>query len=173
MRSCVCRKVETALRIQIIGSKAQLASELIGIEDGRYLMIKMPPIYSMVDASGLLYKGNTIFVRYLHNDTVFGFQSQISNFIIKAELIFIYYPNKIENYDLRGHKRIDCFCGSGVKLLSMRCRSVIKEMYLIDGRRKMIVPNIHLPAPPFPVHLLVTLSAQLLRLCQNGCLSRL
>lgn len=102
-------KFGTTLRIQINGSKARLASELIGMEDGKYLIIKMPPIYSVVEASSLIYKGNTISVRYMHKGSVFGFQSNIIDVIINpAKLIFIEYPKIVKDYDLREFTRIDC-----------------------------------------------------------------
>jgi len=110
-------KVGTTVKIQIEGSKAKLESELIGIEDNRYLLIKMPSIYTVINASKFVYKGKTIFVRYQSGGSVFGFQSHIIDFNSNTEkTISIAYPNKIENYDLRGNKRIDCYLPVNVKI---------------------------------------------------------
>ncbi len=68
-------EVGTKLKIQIEGSKAKLESELMGIEDHQRLLIKMPPIYTVIDASKFVYKGKTIFVRYQAKGSVFGFQT--------------------------------------------------------------------------------------------------
>jgi len=103
-------KVGTILKIQIEGSKAKLESELMGIEDNQCLLIKMPPIYTVINASKFVYKGKAIFVRYQAKGSVFGFQSHIIAFNSNTEkTISIAYPNEIENYDLRGNKRIDCY----------------------------------------------------------------
>ncbi|MFQ5964021.1 MAG: flagellar brake domain-containing protein [Candidatus Scalinduaceae bacterium] len=103
-------KVGTTLRIQIKESKVRFASELIGIEDGKYLIIKTPPIYSALNASSLINKRNNIFVRYIHKGSVFGFQSHIIDVIINpAKLIFIEYPKIVKDYNLRENIRIDCF----------------------------------------------------------------
>ncbi len=110
-------KVGTTLKIQIEGTRAQLESELMEIEDNQYLLIKMPPIYTAIDASKLIYKGNTIFVRYQTQGSVFGFESQIIDFNSNTEkTISIAYPSKIENYDLRKNKRIDCYLPVNVKI---------------------------------------------------------
>ncbi len=103
-------EVGTKLKIQIEGSKAKLESELMGIEDHQRLLIKMPPIYTVIDASKFVYKGKTIFVRYQAKGSVFGFQTHIISFNSNTEkTISITYPNEIENYDLRENKRIDCY----------------------------------------------------------------
>ena len=44
-------EVGTKLKIQIEGSKAKLESELMGIEDDQCLLIRMPPIYTVINAS--------------------------------------------------------------------------------------------------------------------------
>ena len=101
--------LSTTLRIHVDGSKARLASELIGIEEGKYLIIKMPPIYSVADDSSLICKGNTVSVRYMHKGSIFGFQSNIIDVIYNpAKLIFLEYPKIVKDYDLRVFTRIDC-----------------------------------------------------------------
>jgi len=103
-------KVGTKLKIQIEGSKAKLESELMGIEDNQFLLIRMPPIYTVINASKFIYKGKTIFVRYETKGSVFGFQTHIIDFNSDTEkTISIAYPNEIENYDLRENRRIDCY----------------------------------------------------------------
>ncbi len=110
-------KVGTTLNIQIEGLESRLTSEVIGVEEGKYLIIRVPPLQSMGDASNLLYEGNTVIVRYVHNGSVFAFKSRIKHFITTpAKLIFIDYPKKIESQDLRAHKRIDCYLPAKVRI---------------------------------------------------------
>lgn len=77
----------------------------------------MPPIQNISHISNLIYKGNTITVRYMHEGTVLGFESRISYFVTNpVKLIFIEYLEKIETHDLRVHKRLDCFLPASVSI---------------------------------------------------------
>jgi hypothetical protein len=44
------------LNIQIEGSPSRLKGEMIGVREGRYLIIKIPPHKSMSNVTNLLYK---------------------------------------------------------------------------------------------------------------------
>ncbi len=106
-----------SLKIQIEGDKAQLESELIGAESDKLLIIRIPPIYTVTDTSKLIYKGNPIFVRYQRWGTLLGFQSQIIDFDFDNEKsITIDYPKKIEDYELRRSKRVDCYLPVNIKI---------------------------------------------------------
>ncbi len=106
-----------SLKIQIEGDKAQLETELIGTESDKLLTIKIPPIYTVTDTSKLIYKGNTISVRYQRWGSLLGFQSQIIDFDFENEKsITIDYPKKLENYELRKSKRIDCYLPVDIKV---------------------------------------------------------
>ncbi len=105
----------TTLNIQIEGSPSRLTGEMIGVKEGKYLIIKLPLLKFMSNVTNLLYKGNRITIRYMHAGTIFGFQSRVNNVIHNPEkLVFIEYPEKIENHDLRAHKRVDCFLPANV-----------------------------------------------------------
>ncbi len=111
-------EIGTILKIEIDGTKSRMTSELIGVEEGEYLIIKMPSAQIMGNLSHLLYKGNSIIIRYLHKGTIFGFKSHISHFITNpAKLIFIEYPKRIESHDLRAHKRLDCHLPADVRIM--------------------------------------------------------
>ena len=104
-------------RLQIEGANKRLSSELIGIDDGKYLIVKMPPLHTMENVSNLLTKGNEITVKYMYKGTMFGFQSPIIDLIHNPfKLVFIKYPEKIESYDVRGNKRVECFLPANVKI---------------------------------------------------------
>ena len=108
-------KIGATLKLQIHGTDARLTSELIGVEEDKYLIIKMPPIPSVGTVSNLLYKGNTVIVRYMHRGTLFGFKSRVYHVIIHpVKLIFLEYPKKIEDYNLRAHRRVDCYLPASV-----------------------------------------------------------
>ncbi len=104
-----------SLKIQIEGDKAQLESELIEVESDKFLIIRIPPIYTVTDTSKLIYKGNSINVRYPRGGFLLGFQSQIIDFD-NEKSITIDYPKKIENYELRRSIRIDCYFPVNIKV---------------------------------------------------------
>ena len=109
--------IGTIFRLQIEGTKRRLSSELIGVDDGKYLIVKMPPLHTMENVSDLLVKGNEITVKYMHKGTMFGFLSPIIDLIHKPfKLVFIKYPDKIDSYDVRGNKRVECFLPANMKI---------------------------------------------------------
>ncbi len=109
--------IGTIFRLQIKGARRRLSSELIGIEDGKYLIVRMPPLHTMENVSTLLIKGNEIAVKYMYKGTIFGFQSQIIDLIYNPfKLVFIKYPEKIESFDFRGHKRVECFLPANIRI---------------------------------------------------------
>jgi len=109
--------IGTIFRLQIEGTRRRLSSELIGVDDGKYLIVKMPSLHIMENVSNLLVKGNGITVKYMHKGTMFGFQSPIIDLIHKPfKLVFIKYPDKTDSYDVRGNKRVECFLPASLKI---------------------------------------------------------
>ena len=109
--------IGTILRIQIEGTRRRLSCELIGVEDGKYLIVKMPSLHIMESVSNLLANGNEITAKYMHKGTMFGFQSTIIDLIQKPfKLVFIKYPDKTDSYDVRGNKRVECFLPASLKI---------------------------------------------------------
>ena len=58
--------IGTILRLQIEGARRRLSCELIGVEDGKYLIVKMPSLHIMESVSNLLVNGNEITAKYMH-----------------------------------------------------------------------------------------------------------
>ena len=109
--------VGITFRLQIEGASRRLSSELIGIDEGRYLIVKMPPLHTLKNISNLLIEGKEIIVKYMYKGKMFGFQSRIIDLVHKPfKLVFIKYPDKIDSYDVRGYKRIECFLPANIKI---------------------------------------------------------
>ncbi len=109
--------IGTILRLQIEGTRRRLSCELIGVDDGKYLIVKIPSLHTMENVSNLLVNGNEITAKYMHKGTMFGFQSTIIDLIHNPfKLVFIKYPDKIDSYDVRGNKRVECFLPANVKI---------------------------------------------------------
>ncbi|GJQ60101.1 MAG: flagellar brake protein [Candidatus Scalindua sp. AMX11] len=109
--------IGTLLGIQVKGLETQLTTELIGMEEGEYLILKMPPLRELGLTATILYRGNDISVKYKHKGTIFGFSSHILGFITNpVQLIFVDYPSKFESFGLQSNKRIPCHLHAHVKI---------------------------------------------------------
>lgn len=83
--------------------------ELIGLKTGRYLIIGVDDTNASLSLHNTIFKGNQITARYIHKGVVYGFQSSISYITFNPEkLIFIAYPNKVEEKSVRKLQRVDC-----------------------------------------------------------------
>ena len=142
--------IGTIFRLQIKGARRRLSSELIGIEDGKYLIVRMPPLHTVKNISSSLIKGNEIAVKYMYKGTIFGFQSRIIDLIHKPyKLAFIKYPEKIESFDVRGNKRVECFLPANIKIAKH-----IIEGYITDISRAGCLLTIETPEHEDSINLL-------------------
>ena len=125
-------KIGATLKLQIGGTDARLTSELIGVEEDKYLIIRMPPIPSVSTVSNflsLLYKGNTVVVRYMHKGTLFGFKSCVYHFMVDpVKLIFLEYPKKVEDHNLRAHRRVNCYLPASVGVAGNTMEGAITDI---------------------------------------------
>jgi len=97
----------TILQIQIQGYPNRLKSYLVGREEGRYLILKMPSVVG--NPEKIFAKDKELTVRYVHQGSVFGFRAPIMLTILDCfNVIFIHFPKAIEDYNLRTHKRFEC-----------------------------------------------------------------
>ena len=116
-------------RIEIEGTEESISCILIGIENGKYLIIRTPPSHTLGNASDLFHKGNEIYVKYVYKGTIFGFQSKIIDQIYEPfKLLFIEYPEKIESYDFRGNKRVECYLPAFVIIEEGRIEGCITDI---------------------------------------------
>ena len=104
-------------RLQIEERRRRISCELIGIDEGKYLIVKMPPLHTMENVSNLMAKGTEIAVKYMYKGTMFGFKSQVIELIHNPfKLVFMKYPEEIESLDFRGNERVVCFLPANVKI---------------------------------------------------------
>lgn len=104
----VAIELGTSLTFEVTGVDSRIKSSFIGMEPGRYVIIKMP--IGSDEYQSKLCKGNSVIVRYLHEGTIYGFKTLILNTIAEpASLLFIEYPQAIEEHNLRASQRLDCY----------------------------------------------------------------
>ena len=107
----------TELQIKVDGVDYVLKSTLIGIESDKYLIIDVPTNSLYGSINHKYFRGNKIVVRYLYKGTVFGFQTElIEDIYTPLKLLFVKYPEIIENHNLRSTERVDCYLPTKVKI---------------------------------------------------------
>ena len=128
------------LQIEIKGMTSRFKTVLLGMEPDEYLILKMPLSLISKDSPPVLQQGTPLILRYLYEGTVFGFEASVIQVLQSpGKLLFVEYPERIERYDLRSHRRVDCMLparsemgvrsdqGTIVDISETGCRYVIKE----------------------------------------------
>ena len=117
------------LRIEIEDGEESIACVLIGIDKGKYLIFRTPPLHALDNASCPLNKEKDIYVKYVYKGTIFGFQSKVIDSIYEPfRLLFIEYPEKIESYDFRGNKRVECYLPAFIRIADRRIEGSITDI---------------------------------------------
>ena len=97
----------TILQIQIDGYPNRMKSFLVGREEGRYLILKIPSVIG--NPEEIFVKDKELTVRYVHQGSVFGFRTPVMLTVIDDfKVVFVKFPKIIEDYNLRTHKRFEC-----------------------------------------------------------------
>jgi len=102
-------------------------SALVGIEHGKYLLIKSPSPFGKIDHDQ--FKVKDMIIKSLYKGTIYAFRSRLMSVISEpSELMFIAYPKKIEHHELRSHKRFKC--------------SIVAQAQVNDQERGAVIENI-------------------------------
>ncbi|MBL4942237.1 MAG: flagellar brake protein [Colwellia sp.] len=87
----------------------RLKLQLVGYDIGKYILLKYPRVTSTSEYKDVLVEGNVMIVRYLmegNKGECFAFRSTIKHITIYPEkFLFLEYPKKIENRQLRTQQR--------------------------------------------------------------------
>ncbi|MCK5540509.1 MAG: flagellar brake protein [Deltaproteobacteria bacterium] len=124
----------TVLQLQVQGYPNRLKSYLVGREEGRYLIIKIPMVVGRKPEE-VFAKDKELVVRYVHRGSVFGFRSPIMLPVLEPfNVAFVKFPKKIEDYNLRTHKRFDCSLPARLEVVTrhqdrtMRFKGVVGDI---------------------------------------------
>jgi hypothetical protein len=100
----------------------RLKLTLVGYELGRYIILKYPKVARATDYKDVLVEGNVMIVRYLMEGSkgeCFAFRSSIKNVSLNPEkLLFLEYPKRIENRQLRTQQRTNIHIPASIMLES-------------------------------------------------------
>ncbi|MCP3873003.1 MAG: DUF4388 domain-containing protein [Desulfobacteraceae bacterium] len=102
-----CLEIGIKLLINFDNLEVPFQSTLVGIENGKYLLLKSPGPFGRIDHD--LFKAENLIIKSLYKGTIYAFRSKLIDTISKpSKLMFVEYPRKIEHYELRSHKRFRC-----------------------------------------------------------------
>ncbi len=104
-----------------------LKTRFIGMLENQYLISTMPKGHIMIRDK--FFEGNTVLVRYLHNGSIFAFQSQIVGVVDHPDkLFFLSYPAIISRQELRREPRVDCRLKAVIDSGSARQNGVVIDI---------------------------------------------
>lgn len=116
----------TRLLLNFSGMRENLSSEIIGLYPYEFLIFKMPLIPGIRNK---LLPGEGVTVRYMQGGSIFGFSTCILNHVLKpASLVFVEYPEFVEQLDLRQHRRVDCLLPGKVHCRHGEYRCVLADL---------------------------------------------
>ena len=118
----------TQIQLEFSGMTERFESELLGVVYKKCLMVKTPVSPSRDIFMNLL-RGNKVIVRYIHQGTIFGFQSNLEgSILVPIKMLFIAYPNHVEKRSLRNSPRFECFLPAEIRCDDISVIGVILDI---------------------------------------------
>ncbi|MGR3220765.1 MAG: flagellar brake domain-containing protein [Candidatus Anammoxibacter sp.] len=124
--------IGTEMQIEITDVSARFKSELLGMDVNHYIIAKMP----MIVDDGFEERCSasnrpSVTCRYLYEGTVFGFQSHLLNITLQhTRLLFIEYPDRVEEQSVREHERVSCMLPCKIKAESLVLDGTVLDLSL-------------------------------------------
>ena len=98
----------TELQLEIDGVAGRVRSELVGMEHGKYLVVKTPTVAHLGGIGGKLYAGNRVVVRYVYGGSVYGFETSVIDAITTpVRVVFLTCPKVVNERNIRSDRRIE------------------------------------------------------------------
>ena len=94
------------ISIQLVDSGKRLKSELVGMRDPQYLILRLPQPLSL---SREIQEGTDLILRYVHFGSVYGCMVKVCGLILKPfPLLFLTFPTEVQCIELRKAQRVEC-----------------------------------------------------------------
>lgn len=99
--------IGTSLSVGFSDVSVNITSSLVGMEFGEYIITTPPEPLASIRTK--LFQGNKIVIRFLYKGQVIAFPSEIIDYITGPKhLVFVKYPKKMIQQNIRSAKRIEC-----------------------------------------------------------------
>lgn len=87
----------TEVLIELAALKLRIKSSVVGMEKGRYLIVRISDQDLIGSFRSELVKESPMTIRFLHNNIIYGFSTEIIAVVSSpAKLFFVTYPEKID-----------------------------------------------------------------------------
>ncbi len=97
----------TPLLLEPCDPARSVSSQMTGMRVGNYLIVHLSAINW---TKSLLKPGDTLRVKYVCSDDVFGFDTRVLTMIKDPDrLLFLEYPDEVESCNIRSRPRIECY----------------------------------------------------------------
>ena len=124
----ICIELGTKLQVRLDGVDINFKCSLIGMEPHKYLIINAP-VNMLSFARYKLRRGSKVVVRYLYRGSAFGFKSELlEDIYAPLKLLFVEYPEIIEEHNLRSDQRIECVLPIKIKINGEEKQGVILDL---------------------------------------------
>lgn len=133
----------TSMLVEIINLKLRIKSFMVGVEHGRYIIIKISEQDLIGNFRSEAVLESPMVVRYLHNGVIYGFKTSVLNVVSQpAKLFFVKYPESVEEFIVRTKSRYEC-----VLPASTMFGNDIVDMIIVDISREGCQAMIKLDEP--------------------------
>ena len=121
----------TALQLEVDGVDTRVASQFVGMEADRFLIVRTPTMSQFGGISIKLYTGNRVVVRYVFDGSVYGFETTIMDSISSpVRLLFLAYPKVINERNIRSNRRVHTTLPATVELGDQSAEGTITDISL-------------------------------------------
>lgn len=128
--------IGTELLVEFQDFTLRTKSELVGMRHGQYLIIGMH--HDMAGTRPEVLRESAIVIRYLYRGSVYGFRTRVLNVLHAPDrLIFLSYPEKIEEFRVRSNPRYECILPAVTSVNGLEADTVIIDIST-DGCRCVI-----------------------------------
>ncbi|MBF0459672.1 MAG: PilZ domain-containing protein [Nitrospirae bacterium] len=147
-----CLKLGQALQVNLVETSVKIGTSILDIDIGNFLALKV----ISTDRKGALLNNSAVFVTFLFNGIFYSFKSMLTGIVEKPiEFIIIDYPETIEEYTMRCHKRVECILpvkviydgsmldGTIINISLGGCKLMVKERHSMDSGVE-VCSNFHL-----------------------------
>lgn len=101
--------LDSELIIELVNLKQAIKCSVIGLEKGKYVIIKIAPNDLIGNFASDLVRETPMVIKYQHNGVVYGFKAKVLNVVpVPARLFFVSYPDKVEEFHVLSSSRYAC-----------------------------------------------------------------
>lgn len=119
----------TELQLEIDGVAGRVRSELVGMEHGKYLIVKTPTVAHLGGIGGKLYAGNRVVVRYVYGGSVYGFETSVIDAIATpVRVVFLTCPKVVNERNIRSNRRIETLLPARIALGDQTAEGTVTDI---------------------------------------------